>query len=101
MRTKLTARGLVGALALTILVLPTSAIGGVSSGERNKPKPTLPGPAHWSGPNGTHGNWGKVPIRTRKKGPVKGPQPKLSVDNLTNPANNEIMPGTTDTYVIF
>src|SRR6476620_11738683 len=51
------------------------------------------GPAHWFGPHGTAGTWGKAPAPGRTRSIFAG--------NLSNPGNNEIMPGTTSTYVIF
>ncbi len=97
MRVKQTLRGLALAAAVALFALaPTwSASAAVQRQHHNMKRPlTVPGPAHWSGPHGTWGNWGNVPARARS------PHAPL-VDNLANPSNNEIMPGTTDTYVIF
>ena len=96
MRVKHTLRGLTfaGAVALVVLAPTWSASAAVQRDHHQAKPVTTPGPAHWSGPNGTFGNWGHVPARARS------PHAPL-VDNLTNPSNNEIMPGTTDTYVIF
>ena len=92
MRVKHTLRGLTfaGAVALVVLAPTWSASAAVQRDHHQAKPVTTPGPAHWSGPNGTFGNWGHVPARARS------PHAPL-VDNLTNPWNNEIMP-TTDTY---
>lgn len=90
-------RGAIAAAVLAVfsLVLMASATAGVP-----REKTTVPsiksGPAHWVGPHGTYGTFGgKLPARARHKRHLS------VVDNLANPSNNEIMPGTTDTYVIF
>ena len=49
----------------------------------------MPGPAHWFGPHGTTGTWGKKRARAHAR------RRPSAVDNLANPSNNEIMPGTT------
>ena len=50
------------------------------------------GPAHWSGPNGTYGDFGAPPPLSLFS--------TLVVDNLTNHGPGEIMP-TTRTHLIF
>jgi hypothetical protein len=96
MLVKKTCRGLIFAAALALVVLANASAALQPQHQQAKPV-TVPGPAHWSGPHGTSGNWGHVPARPRSKSHAGRPE----VDNLTNPGNNEIMPGTTDTYVIF
>jgi hypothetical protein len=89
------AGGTVAGIVLVILLFGLmSSATAAAPRHKNVPR-TVPGPAHWSGPHGTSGNWGYVPRRARHKRHLS------AVDNLANTANNEIMPGTTDTYVIF
>ena len=80
------------ALAIVLgLVLASGAGAATAAGEEAAPPPGL-GPAHWSGPNGTYGNFGVPPALTFMS--------TLAVDNLTNTGPGEIMP-TTRTHLIF
>ena len=80
------------ALAIALgLVLASGAGAATAAGEDAAPPPGL-GPAHWSGPNGTYGNFGVPPALTFMS--------TLAVDNLTNTGPGEIMP-TTRTHLIF
>src|SRR5262249_51389866 len=97
MRRTTALRGLVAAAVFTLTALATlSSASGAPPRDAARAVPvTVPGPAHWFGPRGKTGNWGKTPARARSTRRLS------AVDNLANPGNNEIMPGTTDTYVIF
>lgn len=83
---------LVLALATVAIVLVASAGSATAKSPANAAKPGM-GPAHWFGPHGSYGSWGK-------RAPVIRTRSLFAVDNLANPSNNEIMP-TTNTYLIF
>src|SRR5437764_11176884 len=80
-------------VVLGVMLMPAAG----SAAHKGRPavgaaKPGM-GPAHWFGPHGRYGTFGKKPELFR-------PQNLFAVDNLVNPSNNEIMP-TTNTYLIF
>ena len=84
----------VGMLAVVValgLALAPGAGASTVGSEDASPAPGL-GPAHWSGPNGTFGNFGAPPPLSFFS--------TLAVDNLTNTGPGEIMP-TTRTHLIF
>jgi len=88
-----------GRMALVIVVLNIIGMilvsGPALAGGPGKPVAGI-GPAHWLGPNGTYGSWGKLPARGHAASGIGF----SGVDNLANPGNGEIMP-TTNTHVIF
>jgi hypothetical protein len=95
MRSKRVGGAIAAALGILALSLLPSAIAATPRHESRSLPKTVAGPTHWFGPHGTYGTWGKLPARAKHRRHLN------AVDNLTNPSNNEIMPGTTDTYVIF
>jgi hypothetical protein len=84
----------IGMLAVVVALGLALAPGAGASVVGSEDASTAPGvgPAHWSGPNGTYGNFGAPP-------PL-GFFSTLAVDNLTNTGPGEIMP-TTNTHLIF
>ena len=97
------------AAATCLAVLTASAAQAGTVGGLPLSSPVIvPGPAHWFAPHaarpgmgaahwygrGRYGWWGKVPRRSHTSRSL------LTVDQLQNPGNGEIMP-TTPTYLIF
>ncbi len=83
--------GMLAVMVALVLALAPGAGAATADGENGAPPPGL-GPAHWSGPNGTYGNFGVPPALTFFS--------TLAIDNLTNTGPGEIMP-TTNTHLIF
>ena len=84
----------IGILAIVVALGLVLASGAGASAVGSEDASTAPGlgPAHWSGPNGTFGNFGAAPPLSFFS--------TLAVDNLTNTGPGEIML-TTNTHLIF
>jgi uncharacterized repeat protein (TIGR01451 family) len=91
-RSRRTALIVLALAVLAVVLVPSAGSASAKSPVKADAKPGM-GPAHWFGPRGTYGSWGKRAALAR-------PRSFLAVDNLANPGNGEIMP-TTNTYLIF